>query len=629
MDKKKERRRLIVNRIKINSFNKKRRKKLKKVPRPLQPVVIEKSYGKELKKLIKQLEQEIREQIISQLGYITEVARFEKTLDTSSAKLISIALNAVRIRATQIFNDKEVEKIITKYAERTSDFQRKEMERQFNTVLGVNPLLTEPYLATEMEKFLETNISLIKTIPENMLNKVESLIRIGVETGEATDTISSSIVNQFGVTERRADLIARDQVAKFNSSLNQLRQKEVGVEKYEWSTSGDERVREEHEALNGEIFGWEEETPIGFKPGEDINCYHKDTEVYTDKGFILLRDVKLDDNVLTLEPYTQNLEWSKCIGVYSKFADKVVDIKGQSFNLSVDLKHRFFTYKKHEKNKKLCSKPLFTNGFNNLSRKTNRFYISSKWVGKDIDYKIIGNQKIPIKDFCIFMGYYLSEGNIDNRDSRNGIKISQSKYRLKMFNDLKFFNPKLGKDSIWIFNTELREYLKKFGKSYEKYIPYTIKQLTKNNIRLFLDAYCLGDGSLTKKNILIKKNVNMYNRYYTSSKKMAHDLSECIIKTGMGVTISEEKTKGKKQTFKNGIYICNHNIYKIYELKKNYVQFYGCKSEIIDYNDIVYDIEVSKNNTILIKYNNNIHWNSNCRCVAIPVMDIFAEEAEI
>lgn len=278
---KEQRRRQIVNRIKVNSFHKsKRRKKLKKVPKPIQPLIIEKSYAKDIKSLIKELSEYVREQLISQLSYIVEVAQQEKKLDASSSKLISISLNAIRIRAGEIFNDKEAERIITKYAERTSDFQREQMKKQFNTVLGVNPLLTEPYLATEMEKFLETNVGLIRTIPENMLNKIESIVRIGVETGESTDTISEEIVNQFGVTESRANLIARDQVSKFNSTLNQLRQKEVGVEKYEWSTSGDERVRESHEACNGHIFTWEDDTsvdggaskPDGYNPGEDINC---------------------------------------------------------------------------------------------------------------------------------------------------------------------------------------------------------------------------------------------------------------------------------------------------------------------------------------------------------------------
>lgn len=269
---KEQRRRLIVSRIKVNSLYKPRKKRLKKVPRPILPLVIERSYAKDIKQLIAKLKQEVKEQIISQLPDLMQIAKQEKTLDASSGKLISIALNGVRIRATQIFNDRTMEDIILKYAERTSDFEREQIKKQFQTVLGVNPLLTEPYLAVEMEKFTEANIALIRSIPEQMLSKVENIVRAGVETGISTDKVSEDIFHQFDITESRADLIARDQINKFNSSLNQLRQKEVGVEKYTWSTSGDERVRSSHEALEGEVYGWDEETPIGYKPGEDINC---------------------------------------------------------------------------------------------------------------------------------------------------------------------------------------------------------------------------------------------------------------------------------------------------------------------------------------------------------------------
>lgn len=273
---KQERRRLIVNRIKINQFNKPLRKRLKKVPRALFPLAIERAYGKELKDLVIKLSAQVKEQLISQLQYIKEVSTAEKKMDASSGKLISIALNGLRLSAAEIFNDRAVQDIALKYGERTSDFQRTQMKKQFETVLGVNPLLSEPYLAAQMEKFTEANIALIRTIPDQMLSKVETLVRTGVETGIGTDELSDQIYNQFDVTENRADLIARDQIGKFNSSLNQLRQQEVGVEKYVWSTAGDDRVRDEHAELEGQIFTWDEGDSEGNLPGQAVNCFTSD-----------------------------------------------------------------------------------------------------------------------------------------------------------------------------------------------------------------------------------------------------------------------------------------------------------------------------------------------------------------
>ena len=52
------------------------------------------------------------------------------------------------------------------------------------------------------------------------------------------------------------------------------RYKSVGVQKYRWSTAGDNRVRPEHKALNGKIFDWDN-PPLstgGKHPGEDFGC---------------------------------------------------------------------------------------------------------------------------------------------------------------------------------------------------------------------------------------------------------------------------------------------------------------------------------------------------------------------
>jgi SPP1 gp7 family putative phage head morphogenesis protein len=71
--------------------------------------------------------------------------------------------------------------------------------------------------------------------------------------------------------DARAKLIARDQISKYNGQLNQTRQTALGLSKYRWQTSGDERVRDTHKALNGKIFSWDNPPSVGH-PGDEINC---------------------------------------------------------------------------------------------------------------------------------------------------------------------------------------------------------------------------------------------------------------------------------------------------------------------------------------------------------------------
>jgi SPP1 gp7 family putative phage head morphogenesis protein/excisionase family DNA binding protein len=71
-----------------------------------------------------------------------------------------------------------------------------------------------------------------------------------------------------------AGLIADDQVGTLNLDLNQIRSEAAGVAKFRWITQGDDRVRESHEAVNGQVFTWAEGAPSldGALPGEEINC---------------------------------------------------------------------------------------------------------------------------------------------------------------------------------------------------------------------------------------------------------------------------------------------------------------------------------------------------------------------
>jgi len=80
-------------------------------------------------------------------------------------------------------------------------------------------------------------------------------------------------IRQIGnVTVNRARLIARDQTAKLNSTLNQQRQQNLGVTQYIWRTSGDGRVRETHKDNNGKVFNWDKPPKDTGHPGHDINC---------------------------------------------------------------------------------------------------------------------------------------------------------------------------------------------------------------------------------------------------------------------------------------------------------------------------------------------------------------------
>jgi SPP1 gp7 family putative phage head morphogenesis protein len=148
--------------------------------------------------------------------------------------------------------------------------------------LGVDVYREEPWLAVKQKNWVAQNSNLIKTIPEQHMARVETIIRQGVMAGESPRSLAEKIKEQGGVTERRAMVIARDQTGKANAELTQARQEDLGIKDYTWVTSHDERVRgtpggrfpnanPSHYAREGKKFSWKE-PPEGGHPGMPIMC---------------------------------------------------------------------------------------------------------------------------------------------------------------------------------------------------------------------------------------------------------------------------------------------------------------------------------------------------------------------
>lgn len=138
--------------------------------------------------------------------------------------------------------------------------------------VDISPALTKsgPILDA-MKAATKANIDLITSIPEQYFEKLEALVSDRMEKGLRFEDLAKEIEHVADVTESRAKLIARDQTSKMNGAFNQARQSSLGIDRYVWQTSGDERVREEHQANDGQVFNWNDPPPTGH-PGEDINC---------------------------------------------------------------------------------------------------------------------------------------------------------------------------------------------------------------------------------------------------------------------------------------------------------------------------------------------------------------------
>ena len=152
-----------------------------------------------------------------------------------------------------------------------AEFNRTQVDRQFSTVLGIAALRQERWLEDKLSAFVAGNVELIKDITEKGASDVSKLLMARVEAGDSNRTIAKAVRERLEITKRRAKFIARDQVAKLNGKLTELRQKEAGVEAYIWRAVKDGATRASHLQNDGKRFRWDSPPATGH-PGEDYQC---------------------------------------------------------------------------------------------------------------------------------------------------------------------------------------------------------------------------------------------------------------------------------------------------------------------------------------------------------------------
>ncbi len=112
---------------------------------------------------------------------------------------------------------------------------------------------------------------------ENIL-KLREQVEQNAFSGRRAEGLAKIIETNYGTSKSKAKFLARQETALLMSKFQETRYADIGITKYRWSTSHDERVRPDHAALNGKIFDFSQppvtnkKTGAHNNPGEDFNC---------------------------------------------------------------------------------------------------------------------------------------------------------------------------------------------------------------------------------------------------------------------------------------------------------------------------------------------------------------------
>ena len=177
-------------------------------------------------------------------------------------------------------------------------------QARISDTLGLRAVEPKTQLTAAASAWTKTNAALIVSQPTEVADRVRNIVNEMVPAGARWETIAKRLVQEEGIAQRRANLIARDQTSKYNADLTRIRQTGCGITHYEWRGVMDARERPSHVALQGLIFAWDKPPPIGH-PGESIQCRCQPSPVVSSRGIAKttnLTEADLVNRVAALGP---------------------------------------------------------------------------------------------------------------------------------------------------------------------------------------------------------------------------------------------------------------------------------------------------------------------------------------
>jgi hypothetical protein len=391
------------------------------------------------------------------------------------------------------------------------------------------------------------------------------------------------------------------------------------------------------------------------------SCFSEDTQVLTKIGWKSFEELSSSDEIMSMNLTTGQIEYQQPNSiVWQDYEGDMYRLSSRAVDMLITPEHRIlyayrggnveitpasYRVEKAENFYKFQSKLKGTSGGNYTIPMTadwkgvpvedRKFLFGKKIIGGFKKYekskKHLGDPQTIIlsgDDYCAFMGMYLSGGNLAHSYANNKsekvkrIEISQRKESRgwepfwlllhRMFGNVSY-NSKSFKFQIEC--QDLAEYISQFGRSADaKFISDEIMNATPEQQKIFLEYYILGDGHTSKNKTKYSRNTNangIRHTIVTTSKKMADQLQELILKSGDSASISiksiEYLSKYKRSKINDREIIPKHDQYEIRIRKSRQTSF---KIEKTYYKGKIGCVSVP-NTIIYVRRNGKPGWSGN------------------
>lgn len=325
----------------------------------------------------------------------------------------------------------------------------------------------------------------------------------------------------------------------------------------------------------------------------DEACHDNKTEILTDKGWKLFKDLIPTDLVMTLIN-NQKGEWQKPTRYHEyEHNGDMISSNLRATDFMVTPNHDLYVKTRDKGYRKVKAESI--NG-------------TDLFIPRTITWNGIETYS---EDEMRLAGWFVSEGSFKKYKNGkvNAVVISHSKEKnndnyveIAELLERMGYVPKFSKGDIVVHNVVLARKMLAFGDGFKnKNIPSSYKEQSPRLLSIMLDAFTKGDGySRSNRDIL-----------YTSSPRLADDLQEVILKTGFNSTITKRKLKGKKSWIKDhwatsscdGLVISRSH-------KESHSKINYNKIKKVHYEGKVYCVTVP-NGIVMTRRNGCVMWSGN------------------
>jgi len=245
---------------------------------PPAPKTQEREFGDIIEKMVERMAKQWKNQVLRAMNQGT-IEKFADAQKGNFAKILLSMARNVKKKLLKQYDDSRIESMSNQFTSKVDKRNQKELYGKLESKIGIS---RDELEATEGLTFqinaykLETSQWVKKLRDETLEDWTSNTLRLMAD-GKGLPEILSQFDGMVEKRKNHAKMVARTQIASFNSLTTKARAQNLGLTKAVWVTSNDERVRRSHRDRNGEEFDLSEglysaQDGKTLLPGTDYQC---------------------------------------------------------------------------------------------------------------------------------------------------------------------------------------------------------------------------------------------------------------------------------------------------------------------------------------------------------------------